>query len=184
MTLLATARWTPVEGPGDDMCELHELADGWQLKGHAEFPGDLGWAALDYAVRLDHRWRTLTATVRGTHGSAVVDLTIQRAEFWTVNGEVQSGLGLAVDVDLPFTPATNLMPIRRLHSDPLHVQAAWLQFPLPELQRLDQVYMPMDDGRISYASPGFKADLTVDPSGFVTDYPDLWEGTVTHADAG
>lgn len=180
MTLIATASWVPLEGPGEDTCRLEDLPDGWQLTGHAEFPGDLGWAALDYTVRLDQRWRTLTATVKGIHGDAPVDLTIKRAEFWTVNGEVQSDLGIAIDIDLAFTPATNLMPLRRLMNQPLQVQAAWLQFPGAELHRLDQTYTPLDDGRVGYTSPGFEAELTVDPSGFITDYPGLWTGKVTH----
>ena len=67
------------------------------------------------------------------------------------------------DVDFSFTPATNLLPIRRLRlaeGARTGVRAAWLAFPALELEPLEQVYAHLDGGRYRYESEGgFTADL-------------------------
>ncbi|TIR23242.1 MAG: hypothetical protein E5X34_14280 [Mesorhizobium sp.] len=84
-----------------------------------------------------------------------------------------------VDVDLGFTPATNLLPIRRLDLGPgktTPAPAAYLAFPQLELARLDQTYRRLDESRYAYAASafGYEAMLTVSSAGFVLDYPGLW----------
>jgi hypothetical protein len=84
-----------------------------------------------------------------------------------------------LDVDLAFTPATNLLPIRRLDlpigaSQP--AAAAWLTFPELSLRRLDQAYGRRGEREYAYESLGgsFRTTLQVSRAGFVTDYPGLW----------
>src|SRR6185295_168660 len=83
-------------------------------------------------------------------------------------------------LDLNFSPATNLLPIRRLNLDigqQAEVKAAWLRFPSFELQPLSQVYERLGAFKYRYSSNGgqFTAELTVNHAGFVTNYPQLWE---------
>ena len=89
----------------------------------------------------------------------------------------------AFDIDLAFTPATNLMPLRRLDQI-LETRAAWLSYPDCHLRPLDQTYRRMTPETISYAAAqtGYTTEMVVDRSGFVTLYPDCWEGEVRHAD--
>ena len=80
-----------------------------------------------------------------------------------------------VDVDLNFSPSTNLLPIRRLGlavGEEADVRAAWLRFPSFSLELLDQRYRRTGDLAYHYESGGgsFRADLRVDAVGFVTDY--------------
>ncbi len=96
-----------------------------------------------------------------------------------MNGAPVAAVAGCIDVDLSFTPATNLLPIRRLGlpiGSSAPVAAAWLRFPELDLQRLDQVYTRAAEGRYEYSSAGgsFRATLQVAASGFVTDYPGLW----------
>jgi hypothetical protein len=85
----------------------------------------------------------------------------------------------AFDVDLGGSPLTNTLPIRRLgllKADPgvsHRISAAWVLLPSLEVVQADQIYTPLGDNRIRYASETFSADLTVDDEGFVTDYPGL-----------
>ncbi len=81
---------------------------------------------------------------------------------------------------LGFTPATNLLPIRRLGLAPgqsAEVRAAWLSFPALTLELLEQVYRRTSEATYAYASDGgrFTAELSVSGDGFVTRYPGLWE---------
>ena len=85
-----------------------------------------------------------------------------------------------MDVDLNFSPSTNLLPIRRLALEvgsEAAVRAAWLRFPGFALEPLEQVYRRAAVGLYRYESAGgqFRADLEVDESGFVTRYPGFCE---------
>ena len=83
-------------------------------------------------------------------------------------------------MDLSFSPATNLLPIRRLDLDEgqeAQVRAAWLHFPSFRLEPLDQVYRRIGETTYSYQSAGgsFVAEMEVDEAGLVTCYPGYWQ---------
>lgn len=132
-------------------------------------------------VDLDPLWRTRSAMVQGWFGTTNVDLlvNVNSNHEWLLNREPAASVAGCFDIDLAFTPATNLLPIRRLNlpvgaSAP--VVAAWLPFPELQLQPLDQVYRRSSQGIYEYSSSGgtFKVALAVSPDGFVTNYPGLW----------
>lgn len=185
---IATCTWRALGREGEDTCRLARLDQGWLLIGHARFRDDLGYAALDYTVRCDENWHTISADVAGLHGDLEVRVRIEHGpEGWILNGVSQPDVAAADDIDLSFTPATNLMPLRRLRASgrrELRLRAAWLRYPQAVLHPLDQTYGVLKDaGQFSYASvqTGFATTLEVDETGFVTHYPELWQGEVTHA---
>jgi len=85
-----------------------------------------------------------------------------------------------LDVDLAFTPATNLLPLRRLGlaiGESREMTAAWVRFPDLSIEPLAQRYTRLDERRVRYESRGgaFTAELEVDELGLVVSYPPLWE---------
>ncbi len=85
-----------------------------------------------------------------------------------------------IDIDLNFSPSTNLLPIRRLGlavGEAGEVNAAWLRFPSFKLERLSQQYRRPDENIYRYESAGgqFVAELKVNSFGFVIEYPNLWQ---------
>jgi len=98
---------------------------------------------------------------------------------WTLNGVEVPGVSGAEDVDLEFSPSTNLLPVRRLSiqvGDQVAVRAAWVRFPEFTVEPLDQTYTRLTDETYRYESAvgAFRRDLKVDENGFVLDYPQLW----------
>ncbi|WP_135502333.1 putative glycolipid-binding domain-containing protein [Roseovarius aestuariivivens] len=185
---VAVAHWTALDREGEDQCRLAREEAGWILIGHARFRDEAGFAALDYVVRCDTDWQTLTADIAGTRGDRDVKLHILRdGASWHINGQLQTGLADARDIDLGFTPATNLMPVRKLRdggSDERCLCAAWLDYPDTALRPLDQIYRVGDGAAlIDYRAKqtSTTTTLAVDASGFVTLYPGLWQGKVEHA---
>ncbi|WP_306114645.1 MULTISPECIES: putative glycolipid-binding domain-containing protein [unclassified Roseovarius] len=184
----ASCCWRALGNEGDDKCRLARTDDGWMLIGHARFRDEDGFAALDYVVRCDAQWDTLIADVAGDHEGRTIKIHIVRqGDVWLCNDVPQPEVSGARDIDLSFTPATNLMPLWKLSSldaQEIAVCAAWLRYPEVTLQRLDQSYQRTRFSsrfRYSATQTGYKADLSVHNSGFVTLYPGLWEGEVTHA---
>jgi len=185
---VAVVHWRALDREGDDKCRLARADHGWLLVGHARFRDADGFAALDYVVRCDARWHTLGADVTGLHDGRDVRLQAQCENgTWRLNGDPQQAVGEAADIDLSFTPATNLMPLRRLavqQDDALEIRAAWLDYPDTRLKPLDQIYRRTGVcGHVVYEARQtvFTTELETDESGFVTLYPELWQGQVINA---
>jgi len=152
----------------------------WRLEGVSIFTFDDHPCRLDYVIDCDPRWSTIGAEVSGWVGEERVDIEVSvDGGRWTISGRESLGVNGCTDIDLSFSPATNLLPIRRLELEvgtEAPVRAAWLRFPSFRLEPLDQVYRRLDAGTYRYSSGGgkFVADLKVNAAGFVTLYPDFW----------
>jgi hypothetical protein len=102
---------------------------------------------------------------------------------WTLNGAGCPAAAGCVDLDLSFTPATNLLPLRRLNlavGDTAEVRSAWLEWPAGTLTPLVQRYARQSATTYGYEAdlPGgdrFASALRVDPHGWVLDYAGLWK---------
>jgi len=99
---------------------------------------------------------------------------------WHLSGAEQPAVSGCVDVDLGFTPATNLLQLRRVALDigqAADVPVAWLAFPELTLERLEQWYRRRDQDTYDYQAPSvpYEGLLRVNEVGFVTLYPGFWE---------
>jgi len=178
---MPTMRWRRLDVPGSDACALEEVREGWRLHGSASFGTGRDAATLAYDVVCDPEWRTLRAAVQGSAGSRTLAMAVRRsaAGEWHVDDRPAAELSGLVDLDLGFTPATNLFPLRRLALRPgqaAEAAAAWLDDESWQLRRLPQRYERRSEGEYWYESPatGYAALLTVTADGFVRDYPGLW----------
>ena len=179
---VASILWNRLDTPGHDACRLIEKHGGWELEGTAVFVKTGMPARLDYNVACDASWRTRWGRVRGWIGARALDLYIARtsAGAWILNGEEVLASMECVDLDLGFTPATNLIALRRLDL-PVGQRAttftAWLDESSGRLEVLEQTYRHQPGGGYAYEVPRFqyKAVLEVDSHGFVRRYPTLWE---------
>lgn len=182
---IATAHWRRLTGEGSDRCTLSQVEHGWILVGHAIWREDGVSSALTYDVRCSHDWQSLSADVCGEVRGAPMALRLLRKEsVWHLNDQAYPATEGCFDLDLSFTPATNLMPVRRLmdaQNSQVKTIAAWLKPGFTELSPLEQTYTKLPAGKVGYASVGFAADLEIDVSGFVTDYPDGWRGWIDDA---
>jgi len=181
----ATILWRRLDTPGHEAARLTMRDAFWHLDGTAVFADDGQPCRLDYLVICDTQWRTVSAQVLGWIGAHTVniEISVDSARRWRLNGIERPEVSGCIDVDINFTPSTNLLPIRRLDLDlgqEAKVQAAWLRFPGFTLEPLEQLYRRRDDRTYHYESAGgrFAVDLDVDVVGFVTKYPGVW-----HADS-
>ena len=158
------------------------MENEWRLEGTAVFSHEGRACRLAYLIACDSHWNTLSGTVSGWVGNNLVniELSVDEHRRWKMNGVSQAQVDGCVDLDLNFSPSTNLLPIRRLNlavGARAEVKAAWLRFPSLELEPFSQVYTRLDEFTYRYSSRDgeFVADLTVDAIGFPTVYPGLWE---------
>ncbi len=174
--------WRRLDTPGHDACRLEASAAGWRLDGTAVFRHQGAPAQLTYHLACDAAWRAKIGHVRGRLGERRVELTVERTAggAWTLNGAAVAGLERYVDLDLGFTPATNLTQIRRValaQGETAEVPVAWLDVEAgATLQALPQRYERRTEATYWYESPstGYAGLLELTPVGFVRRYPGLW----------
>jgi hypothetical protein len=174
--------WRRLDQPGHESARLAFQDSSWHLAGTAVFAHNRQPCQLNYLVVCDAKWQTLSGNVAGWVGDEAVEveLSVDSERRWWVNGTECAAVAGCVDLDLNFSPSTNLLPIRRLElavGQRTEVKAAWLRFPSFTLEPLDQLYRRIDAAVYRYESAGgkFVRDLQVDAAGFVTHYPGFWQ---------
>lgn len=177
-----TILWRRLDNPGHDACRLVDRGVTWRIEGASIFRHETGPAALVYEVECDRDWRTREGAVNGWVGSRQVSIRVTRSStgLWTLNGEVVPNMQDCVDLDLGFTPATNLSQLRRIAlqvGQSADIPVAWLDAPFGSLEILQQRYERRTAETYWYAAPqfGYAALLQVCAMGFVQVYPDLWQ---------
>lgn len=178
----ASILWRRLDRPGHEFARVAPAESGWILMGTAVFLHEGAPCRLDYEVRCNDRWETTSGRVTGRTGrdEVSIDVRVEPGGIWRSNGVEVPAVRGAVDLDLNFSPSTNLLPIRRLNLQvgrEAAVRAAWLRFPSFVFEPLEQTYRRIDSETYRYESAGgrFTADLTVNDVGLATFYPGLAE---------
>jgi hypothetical protein len=176
--------WRRLDLPGHDAASLRLSATGATLSGTAVFREGAP-TVLAYSVLCDPLWQPGEAQVQGWRGGEIIDLHLRRrpGNTWTLNDMPCPAVAGCVDLDLSFTPATNLLALRRLALAPgqaAELRSAWLEWPEVRLSLLVQRYACHSSTEYGYEAelPGgelFRSVLRVQPHGWVLDYPGLWQ---------
>jgi hypothetical protein len=181
--------WQGLNIPGHEFAELAPAHDGWRLSGIALLAYEQEPCCLQYQIECDAAWYTRRVVVHGYLRAAPLALDLVRTTqgIWHANGMPVPAVDGCADVDLGFSPSTNLLPIRRLAlsiGEEASVRAAWVRLPDLGVEPLEQVYTRIGDQTYRYESADgtFRRDLVVDASGFVVDYPGLWRAVGVHTD--
>jgi hypothetical protein len=178
----ASILWRRLDTPGHESARVFYQADSWNLQGTAVFSHEQLPCRLDYRIVCDSGWHTRQAKVAGWVGERLIEieLTVSSDQRWLLNEKDSPEVAACIDLDLNFSPSTNLLPIRRLNlavGQEREVRAAWLRFPNFTLEPLAQLYRRIDGTTYRYESGegSFVTDLSVNEAGFVIRYPNFWE---------
>lgn len=178
--------WSRLDGPGHDAASVGFRNGRRHLSGTALLAEGGEPCRLNYRAVCGRMWRTESARIVGWVGREMikVELSVDSAGRWRLNGAESPEVAGCVDVDFGFTPATNFLPIGGLNlaiGEEAEIRSAWLRFPGFSLEPLPQRYRRTDVLTYRYESPNhrFAADLQVNAAGFVTDYPGRWRAEAT-----
>jgi hypothetical protein len=173
--------WRRLDIPGHEIATLKRINNDWKLSGTALLSYQQNPCKLEYVIICDAHWRTRTAKIIGAIGNKDINIevSVNENQKWHLNGVESSAVTGCIDIDLGFSPSTNLLPIRRLSlsvGQEAEVKAAWLPFPSLTFELLPQLYRREGELCYRYESSGgaFTRRLEVNESGFVTNYPGIW----------
>jgi uncharacterized protein len=177
-------RWRRLDVPGGEQAHIERTAGGWRLRGRVQVCEAGVRAQLRYIIECAPDWRTRRAVVTGTASGAATrfEFVADGSGHWTLNGDPLPVVQGALDIDLGFTPATNLLPIRRLDlavGARAEVRTAWLRFPELRVEALEQSYYREAACVFGYVAlvdgEWFRARLDTDEFGRVLRYEGRWE---------
>jgi hypothetical protein len=181
-SLVQTIVWRRLDLPGHEFGILVHRDESWLLAGRAVLTYEAQPCLLNYRIVCDNQWCTKSANLTGRIGPRDVQLQIAADDErrWQLNGVECPEVEGCTDIDLGFSPSTNLLAIRRLSlavGEEAELEAAWLPFPALTFERLEQKYRRESEFVYRYESGGgeFVRSLQVNAAGFVTSYPGLWE---------
>ena len=177
--------WEALDWPGLEHVVVAADAAGFRADGQLVLGPPDGPASVSYQLSCDANWRVtgLTITAVSAAGSRTLALSADHDGHWLADGQPRPDLDGCIDVDISLTPLTNTLPIRRLTWAPGRAQeldVVYVSAPDLTARRASQRYTLLerdaDDGAplYRYESGSFRADLTVDGDGFVSDYAGLW----------
>lgn len=173
--------WQRLDSPGHDACRFESSGKARRWTGLAAFAEAERVCRLQYEVVASPTFRFRRAWVEGRIGPRVVRLafeTDRQSRCW-VNGRARPSLAGLIDLDLGFTPATNMLSIRRLDlaiGERAGVQTVYLDISSLRVTRLPQRYQRLTDTTYAYESPAhdYRAVLQVTADGAVAQYPGVF----------
>lgn len=177
-------RWKRLDVSGEEDACIERSVRGWRLGGRLEVAEGGVIFVLRYDIVCDNQWRTRSAVVDGDAGDKPVRIALASdgEGHWTRAGDPLPEVEGAIDIDFGFSPATNMLPIRRLElgiGQTMPVRSAWLTFPELRLEPLEQTYTRETERSYRYVAQvdgaPFSARLETDEYGRVLSYEGLWK---------
>ena len=174
------ARWEEWSGRGLQHLVLTEHADGIVAEAVC-IVSEEGPFAARYRIQCDRGWRCRELDVEIIAAARTLRLRGDGRGHWTdEHGAPLTALDGAIDVDLPITPFTNTLPIRRLALAPgasAEIDVVYVRTPGLSVEVDRQRYTclePMRRYRYEAVDGTFEADIDVDAHGLVVVYPGLF----------
>ena len=168
------ATWSPW-----DTDHTEELTITWENEAWTA-SGAVGREDVQYVIRISPTWKVRQFLLFRDMDEPDLWLGTDGNGRWgEMNGDHRPELDGCIDIDLPCTPFTNTLPIRRL---PLHIgHTADITVASIDVETLDvqpdhQRYTRLDRhrGRFELLETGFAHEFDVDEHGLVRDYPTLF----------
>lgn len=137
---------------------------------------------VEYQIMTNQNWETISCKL-----SARLNDTILNFDFksdgkgnWSENDKPTEKYNGCIDVDIPLTPFTNTLPIKRLQlniGDEQIIQVVYLDTLEQQIKAVRQKYRRLSHIEYKYENipNDFEAVITVDESGLVENYPGLFK---------
>lgn len=177
--------WTGREYYSLENCLVKDTAAGSEITstiiGHYE--GKI--YRVEYLIKTNSNWETIFLQISSRHSSQTQLILFEGdgKGNWLSNGEKADQFNGCIDVDIPLTPFTNTLPIRRLSlstNQSQEIQVIYFDLLEQQIKPVRQKYTRLSNTEYHYENVpnDFEATIQVDESGLVVDYPLLFERTI------
>lgn len=136
---------------------------------------------VEYRIKTNQNWETVFLEINSQHSNRnqLIRFEGDGKGNWMNNGEKTDQFSGCIDVDIPLTPFTNTLPIRRLklgQNQAQEIQVIYCDLLQQQIKPVRQRYTCLSNTEYHYENVpnDFEATIQVDESGLVVDYPSLF----------
>ena len=134
-----------------------------------------------YRLITNENWETICMDIEWQHSNKKESQKFESdgTGNWIVNGKAASQFKDCIDVDLSLSPFTNSLPINRLKlgtGESCQISVIYFDLLRDEIGPAHQNYTKLSSRKFKYENlpNDFEAEVSVDDSGLVVDYPKLF----------
>jgi hypothetical protein len=139
---------------------------------------------VDYTIRTNQHWETIHVEINAQHQDLTQHVILKGdgKGNWILNNKPAHEFDGCIDVDIPLTPFTNTIPIRRLklgESEAKEISVVYCDLLQQQLKPVRQQYTRLSENCYQYENVpnDFEATIEVDDDGLVVNYPQLFVRT-------
>jgi hypothetical protein len=177
----ANTLWTSTEYDSLENCLISSNIAGTEVSSTIIGVRDERIFKVDYLLKTNHTWATLLLEINCRTGMKTSHTKLEGDGNgnWKFNGEQAPQFTGCLDVDIPLTPFTNTLPIRRLGLTPgasSGIRVIYCDVLAGDISIVKQFYSCISNSKYHYENVpnDFEADIEVDETGLVTHYPSLF----------
>lgn len=182
--------WTGREYYSLENCVVNSTVNGSEINSTIVGLYEEKSYTVSYEIKTNQHWQTVFAHLQVQHNNQrrKVLLESDGKGNWKSNGKAAAEFKGCLDVDIRITPFTNSLAVNRLKlkvKEASQIQVVYLDVLNDSISTVKQRYVRLSPSVYHYENilNDFEADIQVDESGFVVDYPQLFVRTAAlHSD--
>lgn len=135
----------------------------------------------EYFIKTNWNWEVVFFKINSRHSNQNQEIIFEGdgKGNWTSNGKKADEFQGCIDIDIPLTPFTNTLPIRRLKLSPgesREIRVIYCDLLEQSIKPVHQRYTCISNTEYHYENVpnDFEATIQVDDLGLVVDYPQLF----------
>ena len=139
---------------------------------------------VDYSIKINRNWESFFVEVKAQLSDKKEEINYHSdgRGNWTKNGVPVNESKGCIDIDISLTPFTNSLPINRLQwelNKPQQIKVLFFDILSQEIIPVQQRYTKLSNSEYKFENVpnDFEAIITVDESGMVVNYPELFVRT-------
>lgn len=173
--------WSGLEYGSLENCLVNTSAAGAEITSTIISSYDHKIFKINYCIKTNNKWETVFFEISSQHSNKldVVKFEGDGKGNWSSNGIRVEQFEGCIDIDISLTPFTNSLPINRLNliqNQRQEIRVIYLDVLEQQMNPVWQQYTRLSDTIYHYQNipNNFEANIEVDESGLVVDYPTLF----------
>lgn len=181
MIMQTNILWTGREYYSLENCLIHSTENGSEINSVIIGTYESKIYRVEYKIKTNENWETVFFEIKSQHSNKTEHLKFEsdgKGNWYRDNKKVNQ-YNRCIDIDIPLTPFTNTLPIKRLNLEQGEEQQIYVMYVdilEGQIKPVHQKYTRLSQTEYQYENVpnDFEAKITVDDFGLVNDYPGLF----------
>lgn len=176
--------WTGREYYSLENCLVHQTKNGAEINSVIIGTYESKIYRVEYQIKVNENWETIFFELKSRHSNNTEHLKFEGdgKGNWFSNKKRVDQFNGCTDIDIPLTPFTNTLPIKRLNleqGEKQQIPVIYFDIFERQTRTVHQKYTRLFETEYQYENVpnDFEAKITVDDFGLVLDYPALFVRT-------